>query len=361
MTDTLDPVSTVVAAQDRVRAHDFHPLDEEGSFTVDRALGEHGIADLCDPDGRVRLLAVRDLVLAGHPGVPAMMAGLSDPSEHVRQVSAAALGILRAEEAAGRLQQVAEADRSLTVRSQAVVALGQMVSRDALDLLGRLVQSDPSRFLRHRCELAIDRIGKDMGATDELREAYRRLDPKRFGQVGVGKAAPEFVLSDTEEHAWRLSDFRGQWVVLIWIFADWCPVCHGEFRELIEMREAFEQANVMVFTVECSELYRGRVMVGKELEPHYWFSERPFSEAYIEGIWWPHLLDHAGVVGAEYGVDPMAFAANAEYVNRPATILVDPSGIVRFMNYGTYWGDRPTIQHTLQMICTGEFEFEHTR
>jgi len=55
---------SVEAVLDRVRTHTFHPVDET-SFTVDRTLEEHGIADLDDDDWRVRLLAVRDLVRLG--------------------------------------------------------------------------------------------------------------------------------------------------------------------------------------------------------------------------------------------------------------------------------------------------------
>lgn len=47
-----------------LRAHDLYPLDDD-QFIIDRDLRVHGIADLDDPDGRVRLLALRDLVLAG--------------------------------------------------------------------------------------------------------------------------------------------------------------------------------------------------------------------------------------------------------------------------------------------------------
>ncbi|MDT8321711.1 MAG: hypothetical protein RQ826_14415, partial [Xanthomonadales bacterium] len=37
-----------------VAGHNFHPVDED-SFTIDRNLRTHGIADLDDDDWRVRL------------------------------------------------------------------------------------------------------------------------------------------------------------------------------------------------------------------------------------------------------------------------------------------------------------------
>ncbi|MBW6480490.1 MAG: peroxiredoxin family protein [Bacteroidales bacterium] len=117
--------------------------------------------------------------------------------------------------------------------------------------------------------------------------------------------------------------------------------------------------SIIVFTVETHDRYRGRVMVGKELDPSYWFSKKSFHEAYTEKIWWPHLLDRAGAIGAMYGADPLAFAVHAEYINRPVTVIIDKNGIVRFQYRGTFWGDRPTIEQTLKMIETGDFSFEH--
>lgn len=349
----------VARALERVRTHDFHPLDEK-RFTIDRALGQHGIADLNDSDWKIRLLTVRDLVRAGKDAAPRIVQGLSDPNVHVRYLCATALGVLKAAVAINELERVVHEDTDALARSRAAVALGQIESAGSLDLLRECQEKDPSRDVRHQCELAIDQIQKKMGATDELSAAYRALDAANFETISVGAPAPDFTLPDTEGQPWRLGDFKGKnWVLLIWIFADWCPVCHGEFRDLIEMRGAFEQLGVKVVTIETHDRYRGRVMVGKELDPAYWFAKKSFKEAYTQRIWWPHLLDRAGAVGAMYGVDPMAFSVHAEFINRPATVIVDPTGTVRFAYYGTYWGDRPSIKQTLEMIRAERFDFEH--
>ncbi len=352
---------TVLEVLARVQSHEFHPLNNN-SFTSDRTLRQHGIADLTNSDWRVRLLAVRDLVRLGMDEVNEIVKGLIHNDEHVRQVCAMALGILRSQAAIGPLEDVVRDDANAMVRSQAVIALGQIESKSSLALLRGRLKEDSSRDVRHQCELAIDQIQKQMGTTREQLSAFRTLDASRFESVEVGKAAPDFELQDTESRMWRLSAFREKkWVILIWIFADWCPVCHGEFRELMKMRAEFEKEGVQVFTIECHDRYRGRVMVGKELDPTYWFAKQSFKQTYTEQIWWPHLLDRAGAVGSMYGVDPMAFAVHAEYINRPSTVIVDPAGVVRLAYYGTYWGDRPTIEQTLEMIRTRNFEFEHPK
>jgi peroxiredoxin len=360
-----NPGSSQMAVKEvfeRVRSHDFHPLNDNNSNTVtlDRHLKVAGIADLDDGDWRVRLLAVRDLVRAGTGAVDRIKEGLTDHSVHVRQVSAMALGILRATQAVEDLEFAVVNDSSTIVRSQAAVALGQTGSKSSLDLLRERVEEEPSRDVRHQIELSVDQIEKQMVATEKLLNAYLTLDESEFGKVKEGSPAPDFVLEDTEGKEWQLSRLQNQgWVVLIWVFADWCPVCHGEFHDLIEMREEFTKAGVQVFTIETHDTYRGRVMVGKELEPEYWFAKESFIDAYTRKIWWPHLLDRAGAVAARYGADPLAFAVHAEYINRPATVIIDPDGIVRFAYPGTFWGDRPTIEQTLKMIETGDFSFEH--
>ncbi|MFO8235032.1 MAG: redoxin domain-containing protein [Bacteroidales bacterium] len=346
----------------RVREHKFHPLNEENAMTIDRNLGKAGIADLNDKDWHIRLLAIRDLIRAGNDQVKAIKAGLTDKSPHVRQVSAKALGILRARNAVSELETVVSEDKNAMVRSQAVIALGQIESASSLQLLRKKAKEDPSKDLRHQCELAIDQIEKQMGATNKLKEAFLSLDESTFETVQEKDMAPDFVLEDTEGKKWQLSQFKNKnWVVLIWVFADWCPVCHGEFNALLKMQEASTKANVQVLTLETHDKYRGRVMVGKELEPEYWFTDKSFKDAYTNKIWWPHLLDRAGIEAAKYGADPLAYAVHAEYINRPATVIIDPKGKIRFIYRGTFWGDRPTIEQTLEMIQEEDFSYEHTQ
>jgi len=350
---------SVEGVLDRVRTHEFHPVDET-SFTVDRTLEEHGIADLDDDDWRVRLLAVRDLVRIGDAKTSEIAGELEDEDVQVRYVCATALGILRAQSEVESLERVVREDPDPLARSQAIVALGQIGANQTLDLLRDRHANDDSKDVRHQAELSIDRIEKGAVAEPELEAAYRNLDEDTFEQLAVGEDAPSFVLPDTDGRTWDLEDSVGDdWTVLIWVFADWCPVCHREFDELIELREELQAADINVATIECHGQYRGRVMVGREFEPEYWFAEESFIESYAEEIWWPHLLDRAGAVGAKYGVDPMAYAVHAEYINRPATIILDPTGTVRFAYYGTFWGDRPSIEETLAMIQSKEFDFEH--
>ncbi len=356
---TIDMVGVDQVIQ-RVSEHHFNPLNEDGSLTIDHMAREAGIPDINNKDWQVRLLGVRDLVRNGENAMDEIVTGLKNSNENVRQVCAMALGILKSEEGIAGLEKLALEDTVAVVRSQAIIALGQIESTRSLDLLNKIREEDPSRDVKHQCELAIDQINKQMGVGDKLLEAFYSLDETTFESVRIGELATNFELQDTEGGIWKLSDHKNQnWVVLIWVFADWCPVCHGEFHDLMEIQEEFEQEGIEVVTIEIHDMYRGRVMVGKELEPSYWFAKESFKEAYSNRIGWPHLLDRAGAVGAIYGMDPLAFAVHAEYINRPGTVIIDKEGIVRLLYKGTYWGDRPTIEQTLEMIREQNFEFEH--
>lgn len=355
-----DQIPSVAEVFARVREHKFHPLNADGSFTNDRTLGKAGIADLDNDDWRVRTLSIRDFLRLLPAKVGEVAQGLHDDNVHARQLAASSLGIARQIKTAPDLLTVLRDDQSALVRSQSAISLGQMEAKEALGVLKQTLESDPSRDVRHFCELAIDQIQKQQGSTPELRQAYLGLDETKFEQLRVGAPAPAFTLSDTQGIPWRLADHTpGHWVVLIWVFADWCPVCHSEFRDLISSRTEFEEAGIRLATIECHDTFPCRVMVGQELDPNYWFSKQSFQAAYPTGIWWRHLCDRAGAVGAMYGVDPHSFAVHAEYINRPSTVIVDPKGVVRFAYYGTYWGDRPTVHETLEMINKQKFDFVH--
>lgn len=353
----LSPISAAPEIGDvleRVRDHDFHPVRD--GFTFDRALDKHGVANLADDDWRVRTLAVRDLVAADD--AEAILAALGDDHRDVRYLAAMALGIRRESAAVKPLAELLISDPRSTVRSQAAIALGQIGGEAVNPALRHARDEDASRDVRHQATLSLRALETGRTATPELAEAWAGLDPDTFATAEVGQPAPDFTLPDTEGEPWRLSDFRGkQAVALIWVFADWCPVCHGEFRDLIEWRQAFEKAGIQPITLECHDNFRARVMVGKEIEPDYWFAEKPFHETYRDRIHWPHLVDRAAQAGVRYDVQPLAYAVHAEYINRPTVALIDKDGILRFLYRGTYWGDRPTIREILEMMRSGDYDY----
>ena len=365
-----DPQSAEVSASailDRVRSHSFHPLSN--GFTSDATLKTHGVADLENPDWRISTLAVRDLCREGNAVLPELLKALHDDNLHVRHIAAMTLGILpndlqsdtQLEQRLVELTAVLQNDREQLVRSEAVIALGRLNAKSALDALKKASESDDSKDVRHQCDIAIERIEK-FREDDSLFQAYKSMDESEFDRVSIGMAAPDFTLTDTEGKLWNLSELKGRkTVVLIWIFADWCPVCHGEFRELIQMKQQFIDNDIVVATIECHEQFRNRVMTGDELLAVHEGAKKAPSGNYPGSIWWSHLSDPAGKIASTYGASPLAFAVHSEYINRPSTIIIDKEGTVRFAYYGTFWGDRPSIHKTLEMIQQNDFAFEHPK
>jgi len=344
----------------RIRSHLFHPLQpDRRTFTVDRALGVPGVADPDDHDGRIRSLALRDLIALAVREPQTVATGLDDGDVQVRCLAAAALGIAGAIGVVGALERAVAEDPEPIARAYAAMALGEIPSAGSVSLLRARLAEEPNPDVRHQLELAAAQVASGRGSTDAQRDAFLSLREEAFGRVQAGEVAPDFVLDDTEGRPWHLSEGGGRWQLLVWIFADWCPVCHREFGELMAAREDFAQHGVRVVTLEAHDTWRGRLMVGREIQPALWGSRKWFREAYTERIWWPHLLDRAGSVGARYGTEPMAFAVHGEFVNRPTTVIVDPEGVVRFAHAGSFWGDRPSIEQALEMIRSGDFGFLH--
>ncbi|HUR29455.1 MAG TPA: redoxin domain-containing protein [Planctomycetota bacterium] len=46
--------------------------------------------------------------------------------------------------------------------------------------------------------------------------------------IHVGDTAPDFTLKTQDEKEWKLSDHRGENVVLLWYPLDWSPTCEKE-------------------------------------------------------------------------------------------------------------------------------------
>ena len=58
----------------------------------------------------------------------------------------------------------------------------------------------------------------------------------RFAPVGVGSRAPDFAATDLEGNPVRLSQFEGE-VVLLNIWATWCPPCREEMPSMQRLYE----------------------------------------------------------------------------------------------------------------------------
>jgi peroxiredoxin len=120
--------------------------------------------------------------------------------------------------------------------------------------------------------------------------------------IGVepGDIAPDFLLQNMAGDEERLSDYRGQPVVLNF-WATWCAPCRKEMPQFVRAYDDYRDEGLVIIALNQQE------------------SEsiiRPFIEDY--GVRFPVLIDRDGDVGREYRTN-----------GYPETFFIDADGIVR--------------------------------
>jgi peroxiredoxin len=120
------------------------------------------------------------------------------------------------------------------------------------------------------------------------------------GTATQGKPAPDFVLPDVNGKQVRLSDLRGQ-VVLINLWATWCPPCIVEMPDLAAVYNAHKAEGFVILGVNDQER--------KETVSDF-LARNPLP--------YPILLDPDSRVARAYGVSFL-----------PASFLIDRRGVLR--------------------------------
>ena len=121
----------------------------------------------------------------------------------------------------------------------------------------------------------------------------------------VGAEAGNFTLKSAEGSNVRLSEYRGQ-VVLLNFWASWCGPCRQEFPHLDNLQRKYAELGFTVFGVNVEQDRESADKVLRDI---------PVS--------FPVLFDDSNQVSELYNVDAM-----------PMTVLVDRNGIVRFLHRG---------------------------
>jgi len=126
----------------------------------------------------------------------------------------------------------------------------------------------------------------------------------------VGKDAPDFVLKALDGSNLRLSEFRGQ-VVLVNFWARWAGDSRQEMPALNRINTTYQRAGLVVLGISVDEdLRRSREFAGSMK------------------VSYPIMFDTGSDIGRDYLLQKM-----------PMTILVDRSGVVRYSHVGFKRGD----------------------
>jgi len=126
----------------------------------------------------------------------------------------------------------------------------------------------------------------------------------------VGRDAPDFVLKSSDGKNLRLSEYRGQ-VVVVGFWARWAGDSRSALSALNRINATYQRAGLVVLGVSVDEDAR---------------RARQYADAM--NVQYPMLFDTSTDIGREYLLQKM-----------PVTVMVDRAGVVRYANAGYKRGD----------------------
>ena len=121
----------------------------------------------------------------------------------------------------------------------------------------------------------------------------------------AGQAAPDFVLKSATGENLRLSEYRGD-VVMINFWATWCGPCRQEMPLLNELFNRYQRVGFSLLGVNIDDDSRRAMQMVEDL-----------------GVDFPVLFDETKEVSKLYQVEAM-----------PVTVIVDREGTVRYVHHG---------------------------
>lgn len=115
----------------------------------------------------------------------------------------------------------------------------------------------------------------------------------------AGRPAPSFDVATTGGGTSSLAQYRGR-IVVMNLWASWCPPCRAEMPDLERLSVAYAKKNVVVLGVDQGESPQRAAAFAQSLDIHY-----------------PILVDEQQQYGRVYAA-----------LGLPTTIVVNPSGVV---------------------------------
>ena len=135
----------------------------------------------------------------------------------------------------------------------------------------------------------------------------------------LGSEAPDFVLKSVSGKNLRLSEYRGE-VVMLSFWASWCGDCRAQLAELGAMHDRYQDAGVELLAVS--------------LDQH----ARQAGES-MAAASYPVLHDTTGEIGRLYDVTKM-----------PMMVLIDRGGVVREVFEGFRRGNEEQYLERVQAL-----------
>lgn len=133
----------------------------------------------------------------------------------------------------------------------------------------------------------------------------------------INDQAPDFVARTTRGDI-RLSQYRGQWVVLFSHPADFTPVCTSEFVALARRATDFQALNCVLLGLSVDSLFSHLA----------WLAD--IHRSFGVQVPFPVIEDPSMAIARAYG---MLDEASPDSATVRATFVIDPEGVVRAINW----------------------------
>jgi peroxiredoxin len=137
----------------------------------------------------------------------------------------------------------------------------------------------------------------------------------------AGSAAPDFVLKSVSGRNLRLSEYRGE-VVMLSFWATWCGDCRTQLERLGDMYTRYQDAGVELLAVSLDQN-----------------AKQAQEAAAALGVSYPVLHDAGGEVGRLYDVSKV-----------PVMVLIDRGGVVREVFEGYRRGNEDQYLERVQAL-----------
>ena len=150
--------------------------------------------------------------------------------------------------------------------------------------------------------------------------------------VEVGSVAPDFELYTHDSERWRLSDYRGQPVVLLFFPGAFTSVCTTEMNTVNNRLDQFGEAEVVGISTNAPPVL-------KEFRS-------------VQAFDFPLLSDHNAKVSEMYGAkyDANFTHMNLDRVSKRAAFVLDEEGILRYREVLENAGNQPDFEQILSVV-----------
>ncbi|MGA7990963.1 MAG: peroxiredoxin [Thermoanaerobaculia bacterium] len=161
----------------------------------------------------------------------------------------------------------------------------------------------------------------------------------------VGRQAPDFALEGVQNGrfaTYRLSDYKGKWVVLFFYPLDFTFVCPTEILAFSDRLGEFKKLGAEVLGASVDSKYS-----------HLAWTEKRREEGGVKGLAYPLLEDLGKELAEEYGV----LAEDGKVALR-GLFVIDPDGVVQHATINNLGVGR-SVDETLRVLQAFQYVREN--